>query len=151
GLFPGSHGGRRGPHARRGPVDARARERRRQNFDLARRTHRTQGLAMAEIAPFRGILYRATGEADKLLAPPYDVLSVADRARYAALHPRNVVELILPAGEGDAKYAHAGELWRLWQSDGTLGRDQRPALYRYHQTFEAEGRTHTRKGVIALL
>src|SRR5262249_2932812 len=45
----------------------------------------------------------------------------------------------------------AAALWRRFRQDGTLARDERPALYRYHQSFEAEGRSHTRKGVIALL
>ena len=106
---------------------------------------------MAEIVPFRGVLYRDAKNAAKLLAPPYDVLSPADRARYAAMDPTNVVHLILPEGEGDAKYAHAAELWQSWRKDGTLVRDDEPALYRYHQTFEAEGKTYTRKGFIALL
>jgi uncharacterized protein (DUF1015 family) len=106
---------------------------------------------MAEIAPFRGVLYRDAGDAGKLLAPPYDVLSPEDRARYAALDPHNVVELILPRGDGDERYAHAARLWAEWQRDGTLVRDEKPAIYRYHQIFEAEGRTHTRKGFIALL
>src|SRR5215471_13608480 len=106
---------------------------------------------MAEIVPFRGVRYADVKNAAKLLAPPYDVLSPADRARYAALDPHNVVQLILPEGEGDSKYPHAAELWGAWRKDGTLVRDDEPALYRYHQTFEAEGRTYTRKGFIALL
>src|SRR5262244_2648430 len=106
---------------------------------------------MAEIAPFRGVLYRQAGAAARLLAPPYDVISPAERARYAALDSRNIVHLILPDGEGDQKYAHAAQLWRAWQSDGTFARDSRPALYRYHQIFAAEGTTHTRKGLIALV
>ena len=106
---------------------------------------------MAEITPFRGVLYRRSGDVAKLLAPPYDVLSPADRARYGALDPTNVVHLILPEGEGDARYEHAAALWRRFRQDGTLARDERPALYRYHQSFEAEDRSHTRKGVIALL
>jgi uncharacterized protein (DUF1015 family) len=106
---------------------------------------------MAQIAPFRGVLYRPAGNHAELLAPPYDVLSPADRARYAALHPKNVVQLILPDGSGDEGYANAARLFAAWQKDGTLVRDAEPALYRYHQTFEAEGESHTRKGVIALL
>jgi uncharacterized protein (DUF1015 family) len=104
---------------------------------------------MAEIAPFRGILYtHKAGAPDKLLAPPYDVISSADREKLAALDPHNCVQLILPSGNGDEKYAHAAQLLREWIDAGILARDDEPALYRYHQSFTAEGRTATRKGFI---
>jgi uncharacterized protein (DUF1015 family) len=104
---------------------------------------------MAEIAAFRGILYSpSAGAAGKLLAPPYDVISPEERAQLAALDPHNCVRLILPEGEGDTKYAHAAADLRAWLADGTLARDAQPALYRYHQTFTAEGRTATRTGFI---
>lgn len=104
---------------------------------------------MAEIAPFRGILYtQKAGAPDKLLAPPYDVISPSEREKLAALDEHNCVRLILPAGEGDEKYARAAELLHQWIDSGILARDDEPALYRYHQTFTAEGRTATRKGFI---
>jgi uncharacterized protein (DUF1015 family) len=105
---------------------------------------------MAEIAPFRGILYDPSraGAPAKLLAPPYDVISPEERARLAALDPHNSVRLILPEGEGDTKYAHAAQLLKAWLDEGVLRRDLEPALYRYHQTFTAEGQSTTRKGFI---
>jgi uncharacterized protein (DUF1015 family) len=109
---------------------------------------------MAEIAAFRGILYDTAkaGPAARLLAPPYDVISPAERAELAALDPHNCVRLILPkdagGGDSDEKYAHAAADLRTWLEEGVLRRDERPALYRYHQTFTAEGRTATRKGFI---
>lgn len=104
---------------------------------------------MAEIAAFRGILYtKQAGPAEKLLAPPYDVISPEERARLAALDPHNCVRLILPEGDGDAKYETAARELRAWLDAGVLRRDEQPALYRYHQTFTAEGRTATRKGFI---
>jgi uncharacterized protein (DUF1015 family) len=105
---------------------------------------------MAEIAAFRGILYdpHKAGPAERLLAPPYDVISDKDRAELAALSPHNCVRLILPEGAGDEKYARAAADLESWLGAGILKRDERPALYRYHQTFTAEGRTATRKGFI---
>jgi uncharacterized protein (DUF1015 family) len=105
---------------------------------------------MAEIAPFRGILYdtNKAGPAAKLLAPPYDVISPEEREKLAALDPHNCVRLILPDGEGDLKYARAAETLKAWLGEGILRRDTEPALYRYCQTFTAEGRTTTRKGFI---
>jgi uncharacterized protein (DUF1015 family) len=101
---------------------------------------------MAEIAAFRGILYSHPNA--KVLAPPYDVISPAERAELAALDPHNCVRLILPEGEGDEKYARAAQELREWLGTGVMVRDERPALYRYHQTFTAEGRTATRTGFI---
>jgi uncharacterized protein (DUF1015 family) len=113
---------------------------------------------MAEIAPFRGILYTPkAGPAERLLAPPYDVISDGDRARLAALDPHNCVRLILPkderGGDSDEKYAVAARDLRAWLAAGILGRDDAPALYRYHQIFrepgaDGGGRSFTRKGFI---
>jgi uncharacterized protein (DUF1015 family) len=109
---------------------------------------------MAEIAPFRGILYdpKKAGPADRLLAPPYDVISPAEREQLAALDPHNVVRLILPkdaqGGDSDEKYALAARDLQAWLAAGVLRRDDAPAFYRYHQTFTAEGKTTTRKGFI---
>jgi uncharacterized protein (DUF1015 family) len=108
---------------------------------------------MAEIAAFRGILYDTTKvEASRVLAPPYDVLSDADRDKLAALDPHNCVRLILPrderGGDGEGKYAEAARTLAAWLADGTLRRDARPALYRYHQTFSLEGQSATRRGFI---
>ena len=114
---------------------------------------------MAEIAPFRGILYTpSAGNPSSLLAPPYDVIAEPERQKLEALSPHNCVRLILPRPESghpesdDSKYTHAASLFRAWQADGTLARDQQPAIYRYHQIFrssELGDREVTRKGFIA--
>jgi uncharacterized protein (DUF1015 family) len=110
---------------------------------------------MAEIAPFRGILYsKQAGEPSQLLAPPYDVISDAERQELEARDPHNCVRLILPqkpkdAKEDDAKYGAAAELLKAWLADGTLKRDDKPAIYRYHQKFEVDGAPIVRKGFIA--
>ena len=60
---------------------------------------------MAEIAPFRGVLYDTAraGPLDRLIAPPYDVISPAERNELASRSPHNFVRLILPEGEGEEK------------------------------------------------
>jgi uncharacterized protein (DUF1015 family) len=105
---------------------------------------------MAEIAPFRGVVYdpARAGPLDRLLAPPYDVVSPAERDRLRAKSPHNFVRIDLPEGEGDAKYANAARELSRWQEGGILRRDERPALYRYHQRFSAGGREVTRKGFV---
>jgi len=108
---------------------------------------------MAEIAPFRGILYDTTRvAASQVLAPPYDVIDADERGRLAAQHEHNCVRLILPEGEGDAKYANAAATLSSWLESGVLVRDAAPAIYRYNQVFtsaELGGREVTRRGFIA--
>jgi len=107
---------------------------------------------MADIAPLRPLRYAAT-DLSPLVAPPYDVISPSERLELMARSPHNVVRLILPDGEGDAKYAHAqGEL-EAWRKDNVLVRDDEPAFYRYDQTFAPPGggARRTRRGFLALV
>jgi uncharacterized protein (DUF1015 family) len=114
---------------------------------------------MAEIAPLTPLRYdlsRLKGGLGTVVAPPYDVISVEQRAVLAARDPHNVVRLILPEGEGDAKYAHAADLFGRWRSEGVLVRDEEPAFYRYDQTFRAPGQAPgspatRRRGFLALV
>jgi uncharacterized protein (DUF1015 family) len=103
---------------------------------------------VAEVLPVRGILFdpAKAGSADTVVAPPYDVVSEADRAALAAKSPYNIARVDLPRGED--RYAAAGRELRRWMTEGVLRRDPAPALYRYHQVFSVEGREHTRKGFI---
>ena len=108
---------------------------------------------MAEIAPIRGVLYDPSRvDASRVLAPPYDVISEADRAKLEAQDPHNCVRLVLPRGEGDTKYSNAAKILQSWRDEGTLVRDMVPALYRYHQVFthpELGPNPVTRRGFIA--
>src|SRR5688572_30528970 len=107
---------------------------------------------MAEIAPIRGVLYDpAKVDLNKVLSPPYDVISEEERAALEAQDPHNAVRLELPRGEGDARYDTAAKLLADWQASGVLARDLRPAIYRYHQLFqhaELGERKVTRRGFI---
>ncbi|HVH41019.1 MAG TPA: DUF1015 domain-containing protein, partial [Labilithrix sp.] len=113
---------------------------------------------MAEIAPLTPLRYdlnrlAAGGGFAKVVAPPYDVIDATQRAALAAQHPNNIVKLILPEGEGDAKYANARDLFFAWRTEGVLVRDDEPAFYRYDQTFTPPGggRTRTRRGFLGLV
>ena len=60
------------------------------------------------VTPFRGVRFTETARLSALLAPPYDVISAADRQRLAGADPHNVVRFILPESDGD-RYEAAGE------------------------------------------
>ncbi len=108
---------------------------------------------MADIAPFRGIRYDTTRvDPSKVIAPPYDVIAAEEQKALAGKDPHNCVRVILPEGEGDAKYAAAADTMSSWLADGVLVRDSRPAIYRYHQVYSHSAlgtRTVVRRGFIA--
>jgi uncharacterized protein (DUF1015 family) len=114
---------------------------------------------MARIAPLTPLRYdlgRLHGDLARVVSPPYDVISPEERALLAARDPHNVVRLILPDGDGAAKYLHAGELLTRWRTEGVLARDPEPAFYRLDQTFLPPGapagaRPITRRGFLALV
>ena len=113
---------------------------------------------MAEIAPLSPLRYdlsRLPGGLGGVVAPPYDVISADERVALAARDPHNVVRLILPEGEGDAKYGAAAETLARWRSERVLVRDDEPAFYRHDQTFVPLGAapgtpTSRRRGFLAL-
>ncbi len=114
---------------------------------------------MPEIRPFRALRFAPDRVADlaAVVAPPYDVLSAADRARLAARDPRNVVRLDAPqdeAGdnEGD-RYRRAARTLAAWRSDGTLHKDPRPSIYVLEQTYVVPGSDveRTQRGFFARL
>ncbi len=111
---------------------------------------------MPDVRPFRGIRYdmARVGAMSDVIAPPYDVIGPELQARLYDASPYNVIRLELNREEpGDApgsdRYSRAAGFLKEWRRDGILQEDPHPSLYVYHQTFEVEGRQHTRKGFLA--
>lgn len=101
---------------------------------------------MAEIAPFAGIRYNEliAGGLDRVVSPPYDIISPDDRIYYHQLSPYNFVRLILgeetPADtDSDNRFTRARRYLEDWLTKGVLKRDERPAVYVYQQEFERDG------------
>jgi len=106
------------------------------------------------VAPFRGERYAAVERLSALIAPPYDVIDQAERARYAALAAENIVHVMLPeAPPGrpeDDRYRAAAERLATWRRTGVLRRDPEPVLYVLAQDFTLPtGERRTRRGVFA--
>jgi uncharacterized protein (DUF1015 family) len=85
----------------------------------------------------------SVGDLAAVVAPPYDVIGPAERARFMARHPANVVRLDLPieeSGDGpDDRYRRAARTLAAWRSDGTLRKDPHPSIYVYEQTYRIPG------------
>lgn len=99
---------------------------------------------MAEIRSFRGLRFSNTaGPIGTLTAPPYDVISPAEREELASRNPYNVVHLTLPESKEDdrsqfVKYARSAANLAQWRHAGILGAEPRPAIYRYTQQFSLD-------------
>jgi uncharacterized protein (DUF1015 family) len=82
---------------------------------------------MTEVRAFAG--YRYARDAQARIAPPYDVISGEERARYAR-EPENVVHVTLPPGvEGRRSYPTSARTFRSWIAEGVIVRDPEPRLY----------------------
>ena len=100
---------------------------------------------MAVVKPFRALRYAEPSE--RVVAPPYDVISPEERERYLALDPHNVVHLTLPDSEEEAGLALA-----RWLEEGVLVEDGEPALWALAQDFVGpDDEPRTRTGIVASL
>lgn len=113
---------------------------------------------MAQVAPFRALYYNPAKipHPEEVVTPPYDVIRPEEREAFAALSPYNMVRLILPQPQpGDDllqnRYTRAAAAFRQWQQEEVLVRDQDPAYYYWETEFVVQGRTFTRKGLVALV
>jgi uncharacterized protein (DUF1015 family) len=100
---------------------------------------------MAQVRPFRALRYSAAaGPLERLVAPPYDVISPDERERLLGRDPHNVVHLTLPDSEDRA----ARDL-REWQVEGVLEREAEPAVWALSQTYTGpDGVERTRNGLV---
>ena len=112
---------------------------------------------MATIQPFHGVRYQVP-DLSSVISQPYDRVRYGLQEKYYALHPHNVVRIIRGIEspmdapdrlEGPNVYTRARAYYDLWQVEGVLAREDRPAFYVYHQTFTIDGHTKTRKGLIS--
>src|SRR5262249_23721133 len=112
---------------------------------------------LAQIRPFAGIRFgKQFNDVSHLIAPPYDVLDEAHKAKLQAKHPNNIVTVDAPwmppktVGPDDA-YEKANVTYQAWLSGGSLQKDTRRALCPYTQTYEYSGKIFHRRGFICLV
>jgi uncharacterized protein (DUF1015 family) len=101
---------------------------------------------MARVQPFRALRYdtEKAGPLERLVAPPYDVISPDERQRFLAQDPHNVVHLTLP--DSDEQAVHD---LRDWRQKGVLTLEE-PAVWALSQTYVGpDGVQRTRNGLVA--
>ena len=114
---------------------------------------------MPVIKPFTGILYNKDRvvSIDKVLAPPYDIITPVDQERLYELSPYNIVRLDfgkdLPGDtQENNKYTRAAHQLNKWLSEEILKRDPYPSIYFYEILYTAPEGSEERimKGFISL-
>jgi uncharacterized protein (DUF1015 family) len=107
----------------------------------------------ATATPFRPLRFQAehVGELSEVLAPPYDVITPDGAAVLRDRHPRNIVHITNPTGEGDDRYVRAARELGAWLADGSLARDDEPAVYVHRHAFTKDGTAYSRTGVWMLV
>ncbi len=107
---------------------------------------------MPVFSPFVSLRYADHEGADQLIAPPYDVLSDAQRLELEDRHPHNSVRIDFPHGKTDPHaYTGVAERLSLWKASKVLLSDSTPTFTVYRMTAEVDGRTTTTTGVLGAL
>jgi uncharacterized protein (DUF1015 family) len=104
---------------------------------------------VVRLKPFRAVRFdpERAGPLENLVAPPHDVITPKLLDRLLAASPHNVIRLSRPDDP-----AEAGELFRAWQEEGVLVRDDEPAVWLLEETFEGpDGERRTRRSLVARL
>ena len=98
------------------------------------------------VRPFRALRYdpEAAGAVERLVAPPYDVISQHERLEYLARSPYNVVHLTLPDSEDEA-----ARTLEQWLRDGVLRRDDERYWWIAQDYVGPDGVPRTREGFAA--
>lgn len=100
---------------------------------------------MAEVVPFRGILYNTSKvSGSDVVAPPYDIISNELRGELYKRSPYNIVRI--DAGEEhdndnelENKYMRAARHMSEWLKEGVLTRAGKPCFYAYEVEYKAGG------------
>ena len=109
---------------------------------------------MTEVKPLRAIIYnyRKISQLDKVICPPYDIISPLQAKAYRRLSAYNMVHLTLPeAAQGRSRYQEASRLFHKWLKKGILLQDDEPAIYFCQQVYRVNKKEYSRLGFIGRL
>jgi len=112
---------------------------------------------MAEIIPFRGLLYDVSKVSiGEVVAPPYDIITDEGRESLYRLSPHNIVRIDFGKEEpGDHetenKYTRARGYLDTWIKDGILTRSDQPSFYAYQMIYTTHGVGKRLAGFVCLV
>ncbi len=109
---------------------------------------------MAEIIPFRGILYNPEKvDASLVTAPPYDIVTPEFKEELYKKDPHNIIRIDFGKdSDNDSghenRYTRAAGYLSDWLREGTLLHDSEPSFYFYEIRYEIKGRSLKTRGVL---
>jgi uncharacterized protein (DUF1015 family) len=113
---------------------------------------------MVSLIPFQGYHYNTKEIKDmgKVIAPPYDQISLQMQDDFCASSPYNFVRLIFGKvfsddTEKENRYTRADQMMRKWIQEGVLVQDKEPSFYLYRQRFKLYGQWFERAGLVGLM
>jgi uncharacterized protein (DUF1015 family) len=113
---------------------------------------------MAEIRPFKGIIYNQDiiGSMTDVVTPPFDIISPKEQELFHQKHPHNIIRLILGQVSPDDtpdnnRYTRAAAYFDQWLAQAVILQDERPALYLTSMEFRVRNQKTTRYGFITLV
>jgi uncharacterized protein (DUF1015 family) len=113
---------------------------------------------MSVIKAFNGIVYNTAkvGDMNKIVCPPYDVISPEQETILKKRSPYNYIHVMLAKadakhGSDDSRYAKAAETFQKWLADGVLAQDEKPCIYYTKQEYRVMGQRYSRMGFLAVM
>ena len=97
---------------------------------------------MAELIPFRGILYNVSKVSmEDVMAPPYDIITPEYREALYMQSPYNIVKIDFGKeetgdNETENKYTRARGYLDAWIKEGIFIRSEKPSLYVYEMSYK---------------
>lgn len=111
---------------------------------------------MVEILPFNGIRYDKDIEIEKVITPPYDVITSSEEEEYHKRHENNIIRLILGKKSREDtpennSYTRARDHFNGWLEEGVLTQDEQPSIYLLEQEYTVNGEEKKMQGIISLV
>ena len=110
---------------------------------------------MVDILPFNGLRFDSnlTGELSKIIAPPYDIISLLQKQQLKSQSPYNIVNLTLPDDSNDkSRYENAKRTLQDFIKKGILKVDPEKCFYILEESFVDDDRNPKRfTGLVGLL
>ncbi len=114
---------------------------------------------LTEFKPFQAWRYHAGKiRLEKIIAPPYDIISPEEQKKLYGRSPYNCIRLILnqeePADDVlHNRYTRAHDFFEAWRREQILIQEKEPCLYLYRQSFKdpRNGKTRRRYALLGRL
>lgn len=112
---------------------------------------------MAEVFPFKGILYNVSKVSiEAVLAPPYDIITPEFKDVLYKRSPFNIVRIdygkdIPGDNQTNNRYTRARKFLETWLNEDVLVQSKKPSFYIYAMTYEVNGQTKQLAGFLGLI